>query len=295
MRKSMSIHAYAMATFAVIYLGFAFVALDRYPYSMDEIIIPFALVGVAVVAFQSILFVVSRLLRRTDIIDAAWGPSFIVCAFAAIALNPFNSALGANPQTIVTLLVTAWGARLAWHITRRLLKHPEDKRYVELRKDWKGNVALNTYVRIFLVQALLALVISIAVIHINLSKFSELTIWTYAGVTVWLVGFAFESIGDAQLKRHLQKKSGTLMTTGLWRYTRHPNYFGEATMWWGIFIIALGTPYGWIGIITPVVITYLLLFVSGIPMTEKAFEGRTGWAAYKKRTSIFLPLPPKKV
>lgn len=263
---------------------------------MEVSVAHYGIIGLALVMFQSIIFSISRLVKRTDIVDAAWGPSFIVAALFGMSLNTFGVGFGANPQTIVTLLVTVWGGRLAWHIGRRFLQHTkEDRRYVELRKGWKGNVALNTYVRIFVVQALLALVISIAVIHTNLSQFDELTAWTFLGVVMWLIGFAFESIGDGQLKKHLQTNKGTLMTTGLWRYTRHPNYFGEALMWWGIFVISLGTPYGWIGCITPVVITYLLLFVSGIPPTEKAFEGRPGWAEYKKRTSVFLPLPPKKV
>ena len=114
---------------------------------------------------------------------------------------------------------------------------------------------------------------------------------------VWLIGFFFEVVGDYQLKTFLAnpKNKGKLMTPGLWRYTRHPNYFGEATMWWGIAIIALATPYGWVAIITPVLITYLLLFVSGVPMTEKSFAGKPGWDRYKRQTSIFLPLPPKEV
>ncbi|MES2876389.1 MAG: DUF1295 domain-containing protein [Patescibacteria group bacterium] len=255
-----------------------------------------ATVLLAVLGFMTVLFALSRILKRTDIVDAAWGPAFAVAAVSAFALNRFDLAVGFNVQTLVTLLVIIWATRLSYAIIRRLLKKPEDQRYVDLRQQWKGNEAVNTFTRIFMVQALLATLISIAVIHINLALPSELTTYAYVGLVIWITGFFFETVGDLQLKRHLSdpKNKGKLMTKGLWKYTRHPNYFGEATMWWGIFVIALSTPYGWVGIITPVVITYLLLFVSGVPMTEKAFEGRPGWKTYKERTSKFLPLPPNK-
>lgn len=296
MRKTAPSHVYVMAFFVIAYSLLTFKTLANYSYGMDEIVIPFLIVSVAAIIFQTIVFAIAWNRKRTDIVDVAWGPSFIVCAAVAFYLNPFGIGLGINPQTIVSVLVTIWGSRLAWHIGRRFFKHSEeDKRYVELRKGWKRNLAVTTYLRIFVVQAILSLIISIAVIHINLSKYTDINLWTYIGAAVWLIGFGFESIGDAQLREHLRTNKGTLMTTGLWRYTRHPNYFGEAVMWWGIFVIALGTPYGWVGIITPVVITYLLLFVSGVPLTEKAFEGRPGWNAYRKQTSIFLPLPPKMV
>ena len=253
-----------------------------------------ALVGVAVTAFMTVLFVIARLLKRTDIIDAAWGPAFIVAAIASFSIG--EQTIGLNIQTLVTVLVAVWGVRLSYTITRRLLRHDEDRRYVELRKKWSGNEAINTFLRIFLVQAILATIVSLAVIHANISDAESLNIFAWIGLMIWLIGFYFEVVGDWQLKQFLAnpKNKGKLMTSGLWAYTRHPNYFGEATMWWGVAIIVLGTAYGWVGLITPVIISYLLLFVSGVPMTEKAFEGRPGWEAYKKRTSKFLPLPPRK-
>jgi steroid 5-alpha reductase family enzyme len=249
-----------------------------------------------VVAFMTVMFIVSRKFGRTDVVDAAWGPAFVVSAVSAFVLNSYDVSIGLNVQSLVIILVTIWAGRLSYTITRRLMSKPEDARYVKLRKEWQGNEFANTFIRIFLVQAVLATVISSALIHINLSLPTDVSTYAYVGCAIWLVGFYFEAVGDAQLKRFLAnpKNKGKLMTRGLWKYTRHPNYFGEATMWWGMFVIALSTPYGWLGIVTPVVITYLLLFVSGVPMTEKAFEGRPGWDAYKKRTSKFLPLPPNK-
>lgn len=254
-----------------------------------------AVIGLAVMSYISVIFVISQLVQRLDIIDIAWGGGFVVAVVTSFLLG--LQSIGWNIQTLVTLLVIVWAARLGFHILRRVSAHPEDARYVELRKQWKGNLALNAYTRIFVLQGVLATIVSIAVIHINLSHESSLDWLAYAGLAIWIIGFLFESIGDVQLKQHLanSKNKGKLMTSGLWQYTRHPNYFGEATMWWGIFVIAFGTQFGWVGVVTPALITYLLLFVSGVPITEKRFEGRKGWKQYKHRTSKFLPLPPRKV
>ncbi len=249
-----------------------------------------------VLTFMTIVFIVAWKIRRTDLVDMAWGLAFIVAAVSSFMLSDTRAEPGANVQTLITLLVIVWGLRLAYIIYKRLRSHGEDKRYVELRKEWRGNMALNTYLRIFVVQAVLATIISTAVIFVNISLPRELNVLSFIGLAIWLVGFYFEAVGDAQLKRFLSNPAskGKLLTSGLWSFTRHPNYFGEATMWWGIFVIALSVPFGWFGIITPVIITYLLLFVSGVPMTEKAFDGRPGWEAYKARTSKFFPRLPRK-
>jgi steroid 5-alpha reductase family enzyme len=112
---------------------------------------------------------------------------------------------------------------------------------------------------------------------------------------VWLIGFYFESVGDAQLALFIQNPTnkGKLMQTGLWAYSRHPNYFGEVTQWWGIWLIALTTPWGIVTVVGPLMITFLILFVSGVPLLEKKMETHQDFAAYKKRVSVFLPLPPR--
>lgn len=252
----------------------------------DLIVISFC-----IVVYMTLVFVVSRAIKRLDVVDIAWGGAFVVIALASLSLGK-PSAL----QYIATSLVVVWAARLSLSIFQRFKKAAEDPRYVEMRKSWKGNEALNAYMLIFLVQGFLALVISASVVTINLSDEHSLCIATLMGCIMWLIGFLFEAIGDSQLRAHLStpENRGKLMTSGLWRYTRHPNYFGEALQWWGIYVIALGVPLGWATIIAPLTITFLLLFVSGVPLTEKRFDGRPGWEAYKKRTSVFIPLPPKK-
>ena len=145
-------------------------------------------------------------------------------------------------------------------------------------------------------QMLLLLVIVQPVMLANTVVNDKLSIINYIGIVIWLIGFFFEVVGDYQLKKFIadKNKKTKLMTEGLWKYTRHPNYFGEATMWWGIFLISFMNTRSLIGIVGPVMITYLLLFVSGVPMLEKRYEGREDYEEYKKVTSKFFPLPPKK-
>lgn len=244
----------------------------------------------AVLVYITIVFAFAWRIGRLDIVDIAWGGAFIIAAVTSLMLG-----LAGPLQLVVTALVVIWGARLGYYILKRVIGSKEDPRYTEMRLKWKGNAAINAYTRVFLVQGILAVIVSAAVITINLSNVTELGVWTLSGASIWIIGFLFESIGDAQLKRHLANadNKGKLMTSGLWRYTRHPNYFGEATQWWGIWVIALSVPFGWLAIVSPLLTTYLLLFVSGVPLTERRFEGRPGWSEYKQRTSKFIPLPPR--
>lgn len=280
----------ALIVFLGMYLGAALTTLVMLDLTWNVLPRTF-LVFLVVTNFMTLTYVVSRLRARMDIVDAAWGLAFIVAAGASFMLNPHGLEVGANLQTVATGLVTVWGLRLTYHILRRLVRHPEDKRYQDLRKKWRGNVALNTFFRVYLVQAVLAVVVSIAVIHINFSQPQSIGWVAWVGIGLWAIGFIFEAVGDWQLKRFisLPKNRGKLMTQGLWKYTRHPNYFGEAVQWWGIAVIAFATPHGWVAVLSPVIITFLLLFVSGVPLAEQSSEKKSGWQAYKKRTSVFVP------
>ncbi|MEO7747272.1 MAG: DUF1295 domain-containing protein [Candidatus Saccharimonadales bacterium] len=262
----------------------------------EWVISDFLYCGLAAIVFMSLVFILAERIKRYDLVDAAWGSVFIVIALTAFALQP-GAVLEFDAQSLVTLLVVIWGGRLTWHIVKRIrATKNEDPRYVELRKTWKGNVRFNVFSRIYMAQAVLALLICIPVIHINLFADNGITPLAWLGVVVWLIGFSFEVIGDRQLRNFVTNPAnkGKLMDKGLWQYSRHPNYFGELTQWWGILLICLTTPFGWVGIIGPMLISYLILFVSGIPLNEKRFEGRPGWTAYKARTSVLIPLLPKK-
>ena len=133
----------------------------------------------------------------------------------------------------------------------------------------------------------------VILIHEQVNK--SLTVWTLVGLAIWIFGYFFEVVGDAQLRAFKQKpeSKGKLMMTGLWSYTRHPNYFGEAVMWWGIFVISQSAGVSLISLISPIVITYLLVFVSGVPLLEKAMVGRPGYEEYARKTNKFIPWLPK--
>jgi steroid 5-alpha reductase family enzyme len=137
------------------------------------------------------------------------------------------------------------------------------------------------------------ILVSSPIIFINTfpSKFVFLDL---LGILIWTFGFFFESVGDFQLSRFIKSKKGGIMKSGLWKYTRHPNYFGEVIQWWGIWLIALSVSYGWVSVIGPLLITFLILKVSGIPLLEKKMEENDEFREYKKNTSMFFPLPPKK-
>lgn len=263
--------------------------------TFTEVFMLFAVTLAVTIFFMTIVFAISRVMKRTDLVDVAWGLAISVVAVASFLIGEQN--IGWNIQTLVVGLILIWGVRLSYTINLRFRRTEEDKRYVELRKKWRGSELLNTYGRIFVTQGLLATIVGIGAVTINALPEASVGLTAFIGIVVWIIGFVFETVGDWQLKQFLANKDnkGNLMTKGLWQYTRHPNYFGEATQWSGIFIIALSVPQGWFAILSPLIITYLLLFISGVPMTEKAFEGRKGWKVYQKQTSKFLPLPPRKV
>lgn len=254
-----------------------------------DLLSTFSLSLIAAIVFMSVMFVIGRRMRRYDIVDMAWGLVFIVVAVTSLLINQ-NTQL---TSLVVLVLVAVWGIRLSSHIFRRIRStNVEDKRYVEMRKKWQsGNEDLAIYLRIYITQALLATIVSLPVIAINSATVEVPSLFLIVGVLIWLFGFSIEAIADKQLRQFIRnpQNKGHLMTTGLWRYSRHPNYFGELTQWWAIGIIALGVPFGWIGLIGPIVISYLIIFVSGIPLMEKAFTGRNGWSDYQRRTSVLIP------
>jgi len=240
--------------------------------------------------YMTAWFIISLLKKRNDVADIAWGLGFVLLAWLAYCISG-----SACRPLLVNSLVTLWGTRLAWHIYRRNRGKPEDYRYQEWRREWK-HFTLRSYLQIYMLQGFLLYLISLPVLFINHAPSSTLEWTDYAGIAVWLIGFSFESIGDRQLKDFTRDPSnkGKIIGTGLWRYSRHPNYFGEVVQWWGIFVVALSLPGSWSTVIGPLTITVLILFVSGIPLLEKKYAGRADYEEYKKRTSIFFPLPPRK-
>lgn len=288
------LHAFVITLFVVGYVAAATTVLAMYG-KLESVGLFVGVLLLTASTLMTFAFGFSRLVRRTDIIDMMWGIAIAVVAIASLLANPYGVSLGMNVQTVATTLVVIWGIRLSYHIARRLLHTSEDPRYKELRKKWRGNEAVNTYLRVFIVQAVLAVVVASGVICINTAEGTGLGVMAWIGVGVWVIGFLFEAVGDWQLKQFLReaKTKNALMTKGLWRYTRHPNYFGEATMWWGIAMVAFTLPAGWMGLLSPVIITYLLLYISGVPLAEKRAERKAGWKTYVRRTSKFVPQIPR--
>lgn len=160
----------------------------------------------------------------------------------------------------------------------------------------KKHALLMSYVRIYLVQGVLAWIIAAPIVFIHsMDQTGVFPLWQ-VGVALWIIGFLFEVVADQQLKSFLAKSEnrGRIMTGGLWKYSRHPNYFGEATQWWGIYLIAAGFEGGWVTFFGPMLITFLLLYVSGVPLAEKLISGFPGFEEYKNRTSMFFPWLPRK-
>lgn len=245
---------------------------------------------IAALSFSIICFIISLALKRSDIADTFWGIGFIIIVISSFFVN-HNLQLS---NLVINTLVILWGTRLSYHIFSRNLKKDEDIRYIEMQKNWGKNFYIMSYLQIFLLQSILMYIISLPIIIVNSTNGST-NYLIFLGIIIWILGFFFESVGDKQLKDFIKNpdNKGKIMTSGLWRYTRHPNYFGEVTMWWGIFLISINYGYWWLGMVGPVTISFLILKVSGIPMTEKHFEGKPGWEEYKNKTSAFLPMVPK--
>jgi steroid 5-alpha reductase family enzyme len=247
--------------------------------------------ALVIVIYMTLAFLIALRQKRNDLADVAWGLGFIVIAIAATWMS---SAI-TFAQIAILLLVAAWGVRLAGHVYARNRGKPEDFRYAQWRREWGRHVAIRSFLQVFMLQGLFMWLVSFPIMVANAAAAEIGTGWIAAGALVWIVGFGFESIGDAQLARFRADPAnkGHIIASGLWRYSRHPNYFGEVVQWWGIGLIALGAPLGWLGLVGPVAITLLIRYVSGVPMLEKHFAGRPEWEEYKRRTNIFIPWFPR--
>jgi steroid 5-alpha reductase family enzyme len=242
--------------------------------------------------YMTALFVLALIHRDNSIADVAWGPGFILVAWTTLLIGGSFTPR----QLIAAALILIWGTRLAVRIHLRNRGRGEDIRYRKWRETWGKFFVIRSYFQVFILQGCILLMNIAPILVINTydaGKFGALDVF---GVLLWVLGFAFESIADWQLDRFIADPNsrGKIMDRGLWRYSRHPNYFGEVAMWWGIYILALSVTGGWMSIIGPLTITYIILFVSGVPMTERFMEGNPVFTDYKRRTSVFIPWFPKK-
>jgi len=248
--------------------------------------------AVVVFFYMTLFFIIAQIKKNNSIVDMGWGLGFVVIAFYTLFINGNYSFL----SILVTTLVSVWGMRLVYHILKRNLGKPEDFRYAAWRKAWGKWLVPRAFFQVFMLQGVIMLVIAYPIIMNNDRSIGSLGYREIIGLVMWIVGFIFEALGDKQLKEFIadKKNKGKIMKEGLWKYTRHPNYFGEATMWWGIFIISLSSKSGIYGIISPITITLMLLYVSGVPMLEKHYKNNKEFQAYAKVTSKFIPWFSKK-
>lgn len=246
----------------------------------------------AVVILFTILWGVSLRLENSSIADVAWGPGILVIGLTYFFTSGVLSE-GIPLRAMLTLgLLAAWAIRLAVHLYLRMQLLGEDYRYVNWREEYEESWWWVSLFRVFLLQSVFAWIVSLPIYFAVVSLApKELTLIDYLGAIIVIAGLVFESIGDEQLRRFRADRAnkGKVLDTGLWAYTRHPNYFGECVLWWGFGVIALATG-GIPGLVGPAVLTYLLLYVSGVALLESSLITKAGYAQYAGRTPAFLPI-----
>ena len=248
--------------------------------------------AVAILALMLCTWVLSVLVKNASIVDIVWGLGFVLVAWVVRVSADGNDAR----QWLLTTMVSVWGLRLGGYLFWRNHGNGEDFRYRAMRKHYGPKFPIISLATVFGLQGVLMFVVSLPVQLGQADATPDVGPIAYAGVALWLVGLFFEVVGDAQLARFKANpaNSGTVMNTGLWRYTRHPNYFGDACIWWGIGIVAAETGSGAWGLIGSLVMTVLLRRVSGVTLLEKSLvKRREGYNEYVARTSPFIPRPPK--
>jgi steroid 5-alpha reductase family enzyme len=252
------------------------------------------MVGLAtMLAVLTLVWVLSVRLRDASIADVCWGLGFVLLVW----LYCWRATVLTPRSWLTAALVTLWGTRLALHIFRRNHGTGEDRRYQAMRASHGASFWWRSLFIVFWLQgALLWFVALPLLVAVSAREPSALTIVDGAGVLLFAIGFGFEVVGDYQLARFRTEPAnrGKVLDSGLWRYTRHPNYFGDATLWWGLYVMAASTPGGWVTVLSPVLMTLLLLRVSGVALLERGLTAsKPGYRAYVASTPAFFPWFPR--
>lgn len=247
----------------------------------------------AVLGLFFVLWLVSLKLRDASIVDMVWGSGFVLIAWIAYFLG------GGAPsrRLLMATLVTVWGLRLSGYLIWRNLGKGEDYRYQAMRKEHGDRFPLVSLLRVFVLQAVVMWLVSFPVQAAQMAAEPSALGWLdFVGCGFCAIGVFFEAVGDAQLARFKAnpQNAGKVMDRGLWRYTRHPNYFGDFMVWWGIYWVALSTVSAWWTIFGPALMSFFLMRVSGVPLLERSLrKNRPDYDAYIARTSAFFPRPPR--
>jgi len=287
---------------------------------LGDILVYFCHAAVIVFGVLTVLWVLSVMAKDASLIDIFWGFGFLLVAAVCLYLVPVKTPY----HLLLAALPIIWGLRLSLYLAKRNLGHGEDVRYVAMRKraEKKGMSEtawrLRSLLTIYFGQGVLIMIVSapiwIGMATVGWMSFKseesifdpidvhDIGLLPIIGAILWLIGFLFEAIGDAQLAAFIKNNKDfngpyeekPVLDTGLWKYTRHPNYFGNACMWWGIWLVACQAPWGWVSIFAPIIMTLLLVKVSGKDLLERSLKKRPAYAEYMKRTSGFIPRPPKR-
>lgn len=235
-------------------------------------------------------FLMALYKKRNDVADVAWGLGFtVVCTFLLYRQS-------ASPLLLLLcVMVMIWGTRLSLHIHQRNRDKAEDFRYKKWREEWGKMFLVRSYLQVFVLQGAFMLIIVSPVVWASTKPSPPWSIWIGLGILGWITGFLLQAIGDAQLATFVKtKKPGAIIRTGLWKYSRHPNYFGEIVMWWSIFLMTVPLEGSLWFIISPITITLLLAFVSGVPLLEAKYKDNPAFQEYKRKTSVLMPWPPRR-
>jgi steroid 5-alpha reductase family enzyme len=260
--------------------------------------------GALIIGLMVAVWLVNLALKNSSIVDIFWGLGFIGVAWLVnlqlretyLSISAYDTVMSVWRSWLMTALVSIWGLRLALHILLRNWGQPEDFRYAAWRKENGPRWWWFSFFKVFLLQGVLLWFVSAPLVAGQYPHFGPTPhLLDILGVIVWLVGFCCEALGDWQLARFKADPTnkGKLLTSGLWRYTRHPNYFGDAAQWWGFYLIALAAGAWWT-IFSPLLMTFLLMRISGVALLEKTLRQRPGYEAYMARTNAFFPGWPKQ-
>lgn len=239
-------------------------------------------------------WIFSLIIKDSSIADILWGLYFLAGAIFIFIIRDINPSI---IQIIVLVAIIIWSLRLSLHIGIRKVGKEEDYRYKDWRKKWGSNFLIYSLIQNFIFQGILAFMIlsSVMVIDYNQS-IQSLGWWQIIGIAIWLFGFIYEIVSDYQLNnfKKTKKSKEEVLKTGLWKYSRHPNYFGEISQWWGIWIISIGFSYFYIGLLSPILITFLIVKVSGVPLLEKRYKNNLSYQKYAIVTPSLLPIKIRK-
>lgn len=238
-----------------------------------------------IIGLMTLLWLYSLRIKDSSIVDIFWGTGFTIVAWVYFA----SSEGFTSRNLLLATLVTIWGLRLSLHIFRRNHGQPEDFRYQAWRKAHGSRWWWWSWFQVFALQGVILWIVSLPLFATMRSGLANWTLFDGMGMVFWVIGFLFEAGGDYQLARFKANpmNKGKLLTTGFWALTRHPNYFGDAMVWWGHYAFAL--PGGWWTIVSPALMTFLLLRVSGVSMLEKSLKARPGYENYMQNTPAFFP------